>query len=221
MIENSTENLPFKIVRAHISKADYIDVIRSNGPHLGASFLWLTEQVHPQMPKDELGYAFGLASDELRCRLCEGRNFLRPNSSLVPGSDKYAYRVIARGTTRLDLGYNVPQTLAMFHENLEMYGIDYPGCEDSIFPRTFWFYNTVPIPQHIRPEINNIILVMTYRNERFVLPSSKKDGFIAVVDLSGPDAKGVTTQIQIAEANEEQLPTLRDLLIGLVEVHLI
>src|SRR5690606_24282486 len=99
------------------------------------------------------------------------------------------------------------------------HGIDAQGSEGNILPGMIWDAYAVPTHIELKEDGVNVMEVIVYRNQPFVLPTKNGEDTTTLVNLSNLSTNGKKSEISVKEAKEKGYPTLRDLLVGQIEVY--
>lgn len=202
-IENSVEG-PQQKIEVHLSRKDF----ESKGIN------WAYEQISQHLPQGELKDAFDLAMKEREARRERGIDVLSP-TSLVEGSNKYAFRGVIRKSNGEPMHSYKDAILSDVSDKLFIHGIEAPGSEENILPRNLWDPWVFPTPVGIEDRGEDVSEILVYRNETFVIPPGDGDQTVTRVNME----TGKKDQISKKEAVDESYPTLRDILVGQIEVY--
>lgn len=172
---------------------------------------WFYEEVLNQMPDGELKDAFDLAAKERTARLEDPDVEMHYGPALIPGANKYAYRAFTRRSDGAPLPYHLESTYEKAGENILLHGIENPNSPDMILPNLI-------SDDHWLPDFNlgdDISSILVYKNEPFVMPTKSGEQTTRLINLETGEVKSIS----LSDARERGYPTLRDNVVGQIEIH--
>lgn len=177
------------------------------------------------MQENELKQAINAAFNERSARIENGIDPDETNIAmqdiLLEEAKKYAYRVFHRKSDNTPLSYHEEATMTSANANLHIRGIETPA-EDLGTYSEMMIHPGMIMESHLFPRQPDIVegvdttLIAVYENKPFVIKTF--DGSVERIDIDQPEA-GRIKEITAQEAIDLDLPTLRDIHKGVVEIH--
>jgi len=205
----------FQRATVQLPRNDYISRMR-NGVKKH-EMIWVYDTIAHQLPADEVGKAWGLAQAESLARIEKRIRLFQKGRTQIAESKQFAFRTFKR---RSDGGLikNDPRTaLSLLPSELHESGIDSAGASNMIYPGLLWYENTFPVGLEVEHGIDTVE-VLVYNNRPYIVPSLDDPTTVRLVHLDNDKNYGDMKTIPLAEAQKEQYPTLRELLIGQIEI---
>jgi hypothetical protein len=212
-IENRLEGPKlFEII--NMSANDYIKQSPSESTN------WFYSHLIENLKDGELKKAVDLARKEQLARQEAGIEISSRQKAIVQGAENYAFRAFKRKSNGEPLLYpsGVESTLENAHTTIHREGIEANNSYSQIFPNTIWEMFFIPTPADIETREVDTACLIVYENKPFVLTSTEGSKTTILVDISTADPKKQIREISLNEAHQH--PTLRDIMIGTIEVHL-
>lgn len=184
---------------------------------------WFYGQLLGKIPEGELKDALELAVKESDARKKESQQGItvnRWNNPIIKEAEKYAFRSFIRRSDGLPTTEHPDSVYSTVQDSIHTSGIDNPSesSPTMIMPSTIWDQFLLPTEISFHDMHEDISTILVYKNEPFVVSTNTEQGATKLVDVNEPLILKRTKEISIEDAKQKKYPTLRDNLVGQVEV---